>query len=197
MGVWEMTSNPDTRDNPATMNGQTSLQKLREANWTGARHRAQPALLDRLTDDAPQQHAEPHLKHLVSSTALRKAMLRDLGWLLNCVNAGSTLDFRRYPRVERSTLNFGMVALAGKHLSEIDWKGVEKSLTAAIVNFEPRILRDDLQVSCSSDGEGVKRPNVLSIEIKGRFRHNPSPLPFLFRTDVDLESGHFDFEDIS
>jgi type VI secretion system protein ImpF len=191
-----MTSNPDTRHKTPSLSGHNDLQRLREANWASTRNRAQPSLLDRLTDDAPQRREEPHLRHLVSHSALRKAVLRDLCWLFNCVNASSTFDLKPYPLVKRSTLNFGMVALAGKHLSEIDWKDVEKSLTTAIVDFEPRILRDDLQVTCLSDGEGSKRRNVLSIEIKGRFSHNPSPLPFLFRTDVDLENGHFDFEDI-
>jgi type VI secretion system protein ImpF len=191
-----MSSNPDNRHQTPIADGHNTLQRLRDTSGISTRNRAQPSLLDRLTDDAPQQREEPHLRHLVSHGALRKAVLRDLCWLFNCVSAGSSFDLKPYPLVERSTLNFGMVALAGKHLSEIDWKVVEKSLTAAIVNFEPRILRDDLQVTCLSDNESPRRRNVLSIEIKGRFNHNPAPLPFIFRTDVDLENGHFDFEDI-
>jgi len=37
---------------------------------------------------------------------------------------------------------------------------------------------------------------VLSIEIKGRLWCVPYPLEFLFRTDVDLENGHFELKDI-
>ena len=48
---------------------------------------------------------------------------------------------------------------------------------------------------CVSDTSSLDLHNVLSIEIKGRLWCVPYPLEFLFRTDVDLENGHFELKD--
>lgn len=68
-------------------------------------------------------------------------------------------------------------------------------MTDAILHFEPRILPQGLQVRCVSDLTSLSLHNVLSIEIKGRLWCVPYPLEFLFRTQVDLESGHFELQD--
>ena len=48
-----------------------------------AADRLQPALLDRLVDDAPQQPRDAADGRIVGPAQLRRAVLRDLGWLLN------------------------------------------------------------------------------------------------------------------
>ncbi len=48
---------------------------------------------------------------------------------------------------------------------------------------------------CVCDTKSLDLHNVLSIEIKGRLWCVPWPLEFLFRTDVDLENGHFELKD--
>ena len=47
-----------------------------------SRERLQPSLLDRLSDDDREQVVEPRDKRVLSMRDLRKAVLRDLGWLL-------------------------------------------------------------------------------------------------------------------
>ena len=49
------------------------------------RNRLQPALLDRLTDDEPEQRQETESHRVMSKTQLRQAVLRDLGALFNSV----------------------------------------------------------------------------------------------------------------
>ncbi|SDD81239.1 type VI secretion system baseplate subunit TssE [Paraburkholderia lycopersici] len=191
-----MSTNPRTLPSATGTDRSATMRSPRESGAISLRHRAQPSLLDRLTDEAPEQREEPQGQHLLSAGALRKTVLRDLGWLFNSVNANSTFDLAPYPHVARSTLNYGLDALSGKHLSEIDWKHVEKMLTVAIRNYEPRIAPGDLVVRCLPRNDGQDRHHVLSIEIRGELRHSPSPLPFLFRTDIDLESGHFDCVDM-
>lgn len=136
------------------------------------------------------------MRNLVSHSELRRRVLRDLQWLFNCVNSESNLDLGDFPQVRRSTLNYGIASLAGKRMSDIEWLDIQRVLTESIIHFEPRILPEGLQVRCISDTGSLELHNVLSIEIKGRLWCVPYPLEFLFRTDVDLENGHFDLKDI-
>ncbi|AHG20840.1 hypothetical protein Z042_15425 [Chania multitudinisentens RB-25] len=160
-----------------------------------SRDRMQPVLIDLLTDHEPQKKQEAAARNLLSPGELRHRVLRDLQWLFNCVNNESSLDLEAYPQVRRSTLNYGIASMAGKRMSDIEWPDIQQALTNSILTFEPRILPDDLQVRCISDPHSLELHNVLSIEIKGRLWCVPYPLEFLFRTDVDLENGHFDLKD--
>ncbi|CAM4197621.1 type VI secretion system baseplate subunit TssE [Serratia silvae] len=161
-----------------------------------SRDKMQPVLLDLLTDDEPQKKQEIAARHLLSAGELRHRVLRDLQWLFNCVNSESSIDLEHYPQVRRSTINYGIAPMAGKRMSEIEWSDIQRALTESILTFEPRILPEGLQVRCISDTNSLELHNILSIEIKGRLWCVPYPLEFLFRTDVDLENGHFDLKDV-
>ena len=159
-----------------------------------AKDRLQPALLDRLTDSAPDQRRENATLQVMSYTEVRKAVLRDLRWLLNTANMESSHGdaLEGFQHVASSTLNFGVRALAGKCMSEIDWADMEMSLRQAIITFEPRILADRLEVRCVHDEAAIMNNNVLSFDIRGLLWCVPYPQEFLFRTDIDLESGATD-----
>lgn len=162
----------------------------------GARDKMQPSLLDRLTDDAPDKKQEPLNSNLVSHSALRRHVLRDLQWLFNTINNEAQNDLSGLSHVRRSVANFGVASLAGQRMSDIEWQDIQRKLTDAILHFEPRILPQGLMVRCISDTQSLDLHNVLSIEIKGRLWCVPYPLTFLFRTDVDLENGHFELKDV-
>ncbi|ANN79408.1 type VI secretion system baseplate subunit TssE [Bordetella flabilis] len=161
-----------------------------------ARDRLQPSLLDRLMDDEPNKREEPRESSMLTHAQLREVVLRDLRWLLNTVNLETTDDLSPYPRASGSVVNFGVHAMAGKRMSEIDWIDVEDSIRCAIAAFEPRILDSSVEVRCVTDTGTLEHHNVLSLEIKGMLWCVPHPLEFLFRTDIDLESGHMDLRDL-
>ncbi len=161
-----------------------------------SRDKIQPVLLDLLTDNEPQKKQEAAAQHLLSHSELRKRVLRDLQWLFNCVNNESSIDLEHYPEVQRSTVNYGITSMAGKRMSDIEWPDIQQALTESILVFEPRILPEGLQVNCISNINSLELHNVLSIEIKGRLWCVPYPLEFLFRTDLDLENGHFELKDV-
>jgi type VI secretion system protein ImpF len=160
------------------------------------RDRLQPALLDRLMDDEPAQRRETRSANMITHAELRAAVLRDLRWLLNTVNLESTDDLAAFDQVPASTVNFGVRALAGKRMSDIDWVDVEDSLRHAITAFEPRILASSVEVRCVTNTNTLEHHNVLTLEIKGMLWCVPHPMEFLFRTDIDLESGHMDLRDL-
>lgn len=161
-----------------------------------ARDRLQPSLLDRLIDNEPAMRQEARESAMLTHAELRKAVLRDLRWLLNTVNLQTTDDLSPYRCIPNSTLNYGVRAMAGKRMSEIDWVDVEDSIRNAIAAFEPRILDSSVEVRCVTDTGTLEHHNVLSLEIKGVLWCVPYPMEFLFRTDIDLESGHMDLRDL-
>ena len=64
-----------------------------------------PSLLDRLTDDSPMEQKESRDKRVFSVAKLRKAVLRDLGWLLNTCHLQVVEDLSGFPYVEASVVN--------------------------------------------------------------------------------------------
>ena len=76
------------------------------------------------------------------------------------------------------------------HDASSDLSGLTQ-VSRSVVNFGVAPLAGKRM----SDTSSLDLHNVLSIEIKGRLWCVPYPLEFLFRTDVDLENGHFELKD--
>lgn len=156
---------------------------------TYSRDRLQPALLDRLIDDAPQNKAEAVELKVISRNRLREIVLRDLGWLFNATGPLHDVDERRFAYARHSVLNFGMPCLSGKLVSRIEMFDMEQALRQAILDFEPRILPATLVVSGRQPLDELAHHNILQFEISGHLWSQPYPLELLIRTDVDLETG--------
>jgi type VI secretion system protein ImpF len=157
--------------------------------------RLQPSLLDRLTDEAPDQRQEGREQRVLSLRRLRECVLRDLVWLLNSSNLATLEDLEPYPQVARSVLNYGMPGLAGTTVSSLDPAQLERRLRQALWDFEPRILRESLRIRLSVD-EGRMARNAVAFEIEGQLWAQPAPLPIHLRTDIDLEIGEVTVSDI-
>jgi len=151
--------------------------------------RLQPALLDRLTDDEPEQRSEAREQRFLTKPRLRQAVLRDLAWLLNTTRLAASEDLAAYPQAETSVINFGMPAFSGETASSLDITELEKAIRDAILRFEPRILPATLRVEAQAEGRALDWHNVVSIRIFGQLWAQPVPLELLLRTEVDLETG--------
>ena len=79
----------------------------------------QPALLDRLTDEEPDQKLEPRQMRVMSKKRMREAVLRDLAWLFNTTRLDADMDPGKFPYARKSVINFGLPALAG-HAACVD-----------------------------------------------------------------------------
>ncbi len=160
--------------------------------------RLQPALLDRLIDDEPDNQArEPPERRVMSKARIRQAVLRDLAWLFNATNLGRLDALAGMPHVERSVLNYGLPPLAGETASSLDIVELERLLRQAIEAFEPRILPDSLEVEPVVLESELDHRNVVSINIRGTLWAQPVPLEMLLRTSVDLETGEVEISDLS
>ena len=183
------------------------------------RDRLQPALLDRLADDARGADADADDRRVMSKSQLRQAVLRDLRWLFNAVQPlGELDDPQGGPAVDRggrhdrgarpdrravlspdvlgSVLNFGLPALSGKMASRVDVSVLERAIRQAIVRFEPRILADTLEVRAMEATSVLDTHNVIAFEIRGHLWSQPVPLEILLRTQIDLEAGQVQVRDV-
>ena len=158
------------------------------------KERLQPSLLDRLIDEEPEKQQDTQERRVLSMRKLREIVLRDLSWLLNASNLESVEDMEDYPLVAHSVVNFGLPDLAGASASSVDKISLERSLHQAIVDFEPRILRNSLKVRAVASNKSTNR-NALGFEIEGDLWAQPVPLRFYLNTELDLETGNFAFAD--
>ncbi len=158
------------------------------------RERLQPALLDRLTDEAPGERREAEAQRVMSKTQLRAAVLRDLSWLFNATQPAGKL-VENYPGLAASVLNFGLPALSGQLASKVDISQIERAIRDCVLRFEPRLLADTLQVRALEATSVLDTHNMIEFEIRGHLWAQPVPLEVLLRTRLDLEAGLVEVRD--
>jgi type VI secretion system protein ImpF len=151
--------------------------------------RLQPALLDRLTDDAPDALQEASESRVISRQRLRALVLRDLAWLFNATAPGAAIDWTGMAAARNSVLNYGLPALSGKTASTIDPLVLQARVRQAILDHEPRILPDSLVVELVASEEEMHRHNQMGFRITGKLWAQPLPMELMLHTDVDLETG--------
>jgi type VI secretion system protein ImpF len=152
------------------------------------RERLQPALLDRLTDEAPDQQVESRDDRVISLKRLRQSVVRDLEWLFNTGALFSPDEAERMGIVATSVVNYGIPSFAGVQAAGLNMARVERLLREAIWNFEPRLIRDSVKVK-SAASEAMNR-RAVTFEISAQLWAHPVPLEMFLRTEVDLESGN-------
>jgi len=159
--------------------------------------RLQPALLDRLTDEEPDKKQELREHRVLSKSRLRQAVLRDLAWLFNATRLERGTDMANVPHARRSVINFGLPAHSGQTASTLEIQDVERDLKQAILDFEPRILPETLEVKALVELSELDHHNVIGIQIHGQLWAQPVPLELLIRTEIDLETGKVQISDLA
>ena len=149
-----------------------------------------------------QSQSRAHLEErgvVVSPEVLREAVRRDLEALFNTERLQAeylltdheessvenlAIDLADFPHVQRSVINFGVPAFAGKSAGGADRKVLEREIKEVVAVFEPRLKRDSIRVAVKSDPkEGLK------IDIDAVLIMTPTPERLKFRTSIDLENG--------
>jgi type VI secretion system protein ImpF len=160
------------------------------------KEKLQPSLLDRLTDNNPESQVESRAQRVLSIQQLRKSVIRDLGWLLNTGNLEARQNLDRYPAATHSVVNYGMPDIAGITTGDIEVDAVEQAVKQAVIDFEPRILRNTLVVKMVVDQEAMSSNSVV-FEIEGELWAQPVPLRVFLKTELDLETGDVQVADRS
>jgi type VI secretion system protein ImpF len=156
--------------------------------------RLQPCLLDRLTDEQPNQSQESRDRRVISVRQLRQAVLRDMAWLLNASGHLTPDEVAEFPEAAKSVITYGMPDLTGLTASGIDPLEIERMIRDAMRRFEPRVLPGSLRVTASVD-EDRHGHNTIFFEIRGDLWAQPTPEPLFLRTEVDLETGQCQVEE--
>lgn len=150
------------------------------------RERLQPSLLDRLSDDEPDNSTESRERRILSLRTLREGVLRDLAWLLNTTNLLSVIATDALPHVGTSVLNFGVPVMSGNSLTSFNVSKLERSIRQAIWDFEPRLIRSTVIVKARLlEGER----NLMTFDIEADLWAQPYPERLYLKTELDLERG--------
>jgi type VI secretion system protein ImpF len=152
-----------------------------------SRERLQPSLLDRLTDDAPEHKRESLDQQTLSMQQLRRAVLRDLAWLLNTTNLVATDSLDGAPLATKSTINFGIPSFAGLIGTARKVGSLESGIADAIRAFEPRIRADSLKVRLRQ-AQDDQPAAALTFEIQGELWAQPVPQQLFIETMIELET---------
>jgi len=160
------------------------------------KERLQPSLLDRLTDNNPETNVESRVQRVLSIQQLRKSVIRDLGWLLNTGNLESQVDLDRYPVAAHSVINYGIPEIAGVTTAGLEADAIEQAVKQAVIDFEPRILRNTINVKMIIDHAQMSTNSVV-FEIEGELWAHPTPLRVFLKTELDLETGGVEVSDHS
>jgi type VI secretion system protein ImpF len=141
----------------------------------------QPSVLDRLIDDpdAPEPQTWEQ-----SAAALRRAVLRDLEWLLNARRvyppAPAALDL-----VCESIYHFGLRDLASRSAHAVDVRAqLRREIEEAIVTFEPRLSRVRVTMLPPAPGDSGPR-----LQIEAQLRLDTAPEPVMFETVVNAATS--------
>jgi type VI secretion system protein ImpF len=149
------------------------------------RERLQPSLLDRLTDDEPDQHVEPRERRVLSIRTLRDGVLRDLAWLLNTTNLLSVTDLPKLPHVANSVVNYGMPDISGLSVAGLNLTDLERCIRQAIWDFEPRLVRSSVSVKANAANAGEN--NKIMFEIEADMWAQPYPERLYLKTELDVD----------
>lgn len=153
-----------------------------------SRDRLQPALLDRLSDDAPHERAEPRERRVMSTAELRASVLRDLSNLLNAHALYGCALLERHPLVAQSVVNYGLRDITGKARSSLDLAALAREIESAIQRFEPRVVAGTLSVK-ALDADAAAGRTAVAFLVEGDLWAQPYPERLYFKTELDLESG--------
>jgi type VI secretion system protein ImpF len=171
-----------------------------------SQERLQPSLLDRLTDEDPTNTKEPLEARVLSRQQLRAAVLRDLSWLFNANRAEPARRrnpksvvperiekelamWKQAPEAQSSVLNYGLPSLSGESVGKLDLRAVSADIKQAILDFEPRIDANTLEVEAQIDGNVRSHHNHLKLVIRGQMWNQPVPLELLLSASMDVETG--------
>jgi type VI secretion system protein ImpF len=151
------------------------------------RDRLQPSLLDRLTDQAPENSRETFEQQTLGMQQLRQAVLRDIAWLLNTTNLAATEDLAATPLAMKSAINYGIPGLAGAIGTANRLGAIEAGIADAIRAFEPRIRPDTLKVRLRPSADDRPTPSLV-FEIRGELWAQPVPQQLFLETAIELET---------
>jgi type VI secretion system protein ImpF len=154
----------------------------------GLERTVQQSVLDRLIDTEPDSGVDAPRTHAQSVRDLKRAVRRDLEWLLNTrrtiVPVASELR-----EVARSVFTYGLPdisSLGAESIDSRDW--LRRQIESAIALFEPRLT--GVSVSFGEAAESGRRE--LRFVVDAVLQMDPNPEQVTFDTVFEVSSAKFE-----
>ena len=149
----------------------------------------QPSVLDRLTDEDPRSSADSRTTYAESLRVFKRAVQRDLEWLLNTRRSIEPAD-EDYDEVRRSVYNYGIPDITSMSRdSTAARKQLLRHVEETLAIFEPRLT--NVRVSMVEvEGEALRRE--LRFVVEATLRLDPTPEQVTFDTLLHFSSGQID-----
>ncbi|MCE2899876.1 MAG: type VI secretion system baseplate subunit TssE [Gemmatimonas sp.] len=148
----------------------------------------QPSLLDRLTDEDPQQPADAPVSREESVRQFRRTVQRDVELLLNTRRGILPLD-ARHPQLRRSVHEFGLPDTTGLAMATMAARQrLTDDIRDTLDRFEPRLTNIVVRLT---DSDQVRTPQVR-FSIQATLRMDPTPEQVVFDTVLEMASGEYD-----
>ena len=150
----------------------------------------QQSLLERLTDDEPQERSDLPPSWAESVRRLKASVHRDLEWLLNTRRTTDEIP-EGLGEVQHSVYCYGLPDLSSMSRESAQTRGrLLRSVEDAIATFEPRLA--NVRVRLAEEVDDPRRR--LHFVIEAMLRMDPNPEPIVFDTTLDIASGAYHVE---
>ena len=123
----------------------------------------------------------------VDESTLRSHVQADLSALMNTIQLGAIVDLGDAPHVERSILNYGFRDLSDVTARDLNSSSVVASIRQSLLNHEPRIVPETLEVRVADATGGTH--HRLEISVTAELMADPVDVPIDFKAEVDLGAG--------
>lgn len=122
-----------------------------------------------------------------TETQIRQSVIDNLIDIVNTIDLQSAVDLKDLQYASRSVLNYGIYDLTHLTSDDSNLPLVEQNVTAALINFEPRIRKETIQVK--RDMEFNDTVQKLRLSIYAEVSYHPLDIPIEFVAEIDLSSG--------
>lgn len=147
-----------------------------------------PSVLDRLLGTAAAERSDTLNQSLES---MKKALLRDLDWLLNTRRIARPAG-EDFPEVRRSLYHYGLRDISSLSSDSPAVRGtLAREVEELLRLFEPRLT--GVRVSVPEEGKDARRQ--IRFIIEATLDVDPHPVPVLFDTVLEVSSGEFNVEE--
>ena len=145
-----------------------------------------PSLIDRLIDKNPSSQVEAPTTRSQSVREIKKALRRDMEWLLNTRRNPEERKAEAMPELRESLYCYGLPDFSSHSIhSTRDRTQLLAELERTIALFEPRLSH--VRVTQVEDPDGPLR--MLHFQIEGLLDMDPAPERISFDTTLQLTSG--------
>lgn len=126
-------------------------------------------------------------RHGVGEDTLKAHLQADLNALMNTIRLDAVVDLEDAPYVARSVANYGFQDLSNISESELNDTRMVNSIRQTLLDHEPRLIPESVEVRVADRTEDVQQR--LSLMISAELMGDPVDIPIDFSAEVDLGAG--------